>query len=69
MGPAHSVLPKGNMTGLLGSVNQGFGARAHILQYGDGCSCLLGLDPLGVGIQWFSLLVLIPLLSNLLFMI
>ena len=62
------MLPKGNMIEVLGSVSQGVGA--YILHCGDGRSCLPSLNPLSIGIQWLSPLVLIPsLLSNLLFMI
>lgn len=68
MGPAHSMLPRGNMIGVLGSVSHGLGA--YIVPCGDGFSCFPSLNPLNIGIQWLSPLVLIPSsLSNLLFMI
>lgn len=66
MGPAHSVLPRGSMIGVLSSVSHGLGA--YIVPCGDGCFCFPGLNPLNIGIQWLSPLVLIPsLLSNLVY--
>lgn len=62
------MLPTGSMTGPPSSPSHW--VRAHLLCCGDGCSHLPSQKPLSIGIQWLSLLVLIPsLLSNLLFMI